>query len=63
MLSMEKATEVVDKWLKHQHEEVISKLAKQPKLQREYVQRVLNDKAAEIESTFAMIFEATGSGG
>eukprot|EP01022_Parablepharisma_sp_SALTPOND_P029955 TRINITY_DN74_c0_g2_i1.p1 TRINITY_DN74_c0_g2~~TRINITY_DN74_c0_g2_i1.p1 ORF type:complete len:1082 (-),score=121.24 TRINITY_DN74_c0_g2_i1:4787-8032(-) len=55
VLNMKKAAEVVDTWLKHQHEEVISKLAKQPKLQREYVQRVLNDKAEDIDRTFPHI--------
>ena len=48
---MKKTTEVVDTWLKHQHEEVISKLEKQPKLQLEYVERVIKDKELDINRT------------
>jgi len=52
MINTEKATDVVEKWLKHQSEEVIKKLSKNPKLRFQYIQRVLNSKSDEIESIF-----------
>eukprot|EP01022_Parablepharisma_sp_SALTPOND_P016448 TRINITY_DN240_c0_g1_i1.p1 TRINITY_DN240_c0_g1~~TRINITY_DN240_c0_g1_i1.p1 ORF type:complete len:1429 (-),score=152.52 TRINITY_DN240_c0_g1_i1:4268-8554(-) len=51
-LDMNKTADVVDTWFKHQHEEVIEKLKKQPILQLDYVLRVLNDKEQEISKVF-----------
>eukprot|EP00830_Metopus_es_P013446 TRINITY_DN3270_c0_g1_i3.p1 TRINITY_DN3270_c0_g1~~TRINITY_DN3270_c0_g1_i3.p1 ORF type:complete len:486 (-),score=108.90 TRINITY_DN3270_c0_g1_i3:899-2356(-) len=48
-VDIKKTTELIDVWFQHQHEEVIQKLSKEPKLQLNYVQRVLNDKDAEIQ--------------
>ena len=47
---MKKAIEIVDTWLKNRHEDVIKELEKKPKLQLNYLQKVLNTKEAEIES-------------
>ena len=51
-LDMNRTTDIVDTWFKHQHEEVIEKLKKQPILQLNYVLRVLNDKEQEISKAF-----------
>ncbi len=57
---MEKAAEIVDTWLRHQHEDVIDKLAKQPQMQLQYIQRVLADKAQEIERKLSVSTTCVG---
>lgn len=48
--SKDKITVLVDTWFGQQHEEIIEKLAKQPKTQMDYVLRVLKAKEQEIDS-------------
>jgi hypothetical protein len=52
---MKETAELVEKWFKHQHEQVISKLSDEPDLQLQYVKRVLFDKEPYIERILLII--------